>query len=541
MKKLSLNMKLTLMLFLIFIGTVAISYLGISSLKQMNDRLNYIVDNSLCKVKLATRINHNLLEISRTEKNILLSREQNDIDKYFELYKEIQKKMQEKKKQLYKLSDDEAKQLIDKFSEKSDKFMKISNEVCSLSNFDSISRLRAFKLAFGKGRKLLDEAQIIMRTIVHNNEKHMERDKQMADKNYISARNRMIGISMIGVALAVFFGLYLIRSITGPIKNVFKGLNKFSEYELNETSEKLKDIVDGFSGSQIAAASQSLARGASDQAASVEESTSSLEEMSSMTQKNADNANHANDLMKETIQIVASAKQSMNELTISMGEISGTGGEIFKVIKTIDEIAFQTRLLALNAAVEAARAGEAGVGFAVVADEVKSLAMRSAEAARHTSAMIENNLQKVKQGSELILKANKMFKKVAESALKVGDLLSEITVSCEEQNHGIRQVSKAMTEMDEVVQKNAANAEELSAHAEQTDGIVNDLLAITGRTRIKRNIKNKPYAYGDMAANQKHSSKLIEKKKENMSLPHHFEEVRPGQIIPLDEDDFEDF
>ncbi len=541
MKKLSLNMKLTFMLVLIFMTTAAISYLGSSSLKQMNDRLNHIVDNSLYKVKLATKINHNLLEISRTEKNMLLSRDKGDIDNFSDFFEEIRTKMQERKEQLYELSDDNARQLIDKFSEKLDGFMKISQEVRSLSSLGPSSRIKAFKLAFGKGRKLIDQAQEIMDTIVLNNEQDMERDKQEADQDYISARNRMIAVSVTGIILAVFFGSYLIRSVTRPFKNVFNGLKTFSEDELNETSGKLKNIVDDLSGSQIASASQSLAEGASEQAASVEESTSSLEEMSSMTKKNADNANHADSLMKETIQIVESANQSMNELTAFMGEISWTGGEISKIIKTIDEIAFQTRLLALNAAVEAARAGQAGVGFAVVADEVKNLATRSAEAAKHTSAMIEKNLQKINEGSELILKANEVFKKVVETAVKVGNLLAEIAVSCEEQNHGIEQVSRAMTEMDEVVQQNAANAEELSAHAEQTDGIVNELLAITGSTGIKRDIRKKFHARTDIADTRKHSSKVTRNKKNNMSLPHHSGKVRPEQIIPLDEDDFEDF
>jgi len=215
-----------------------------------------------------------------------------------------------------------------------------------------------------------------------------------------------------------------------------------------------------------------LAQGASDQAASLEETSASLEEMASRTQQNADNARLATELMSETKVITRTANDSMDELEESMAHISAASEDTAKIIKTIDEIAFQTNLLALNAAVEAARAGEAGSGFAVVADEVRSLAIRAAEAAQDTSSLIENTATKVHDGSLLMNKTNEDFDKVEESVHKVSDLIGEISQASTEQTDGINQLNKAVSQVDRITQQNAASSEEsASAAMEMNDQI----------------------------------------------------------------------
>jgi len=338
----------------------------------------------------------------------------------------------------------------------------------------------------------------------------------------------LIAAILIGIIVAVF----IIKNITSAITRIIEGLTEGSSQVASASS-------------QVASASQSLAEGASEQAASIEETSSSLEEMSSMTKQNADNAGQADSLMKETIQVVQCANESMADLTTAMETISQASEETQKVVKTIDEIAFQTNLLALNAAVEAARAGEAGAGFAVVAEEVRNLALRSAEAAKNTAVLIEGTVKKVGSGSELVEKTNAEFSKVEQSSSKVGELVGEISAASNEQSQGIGQVNIAVTEMDKVVQQNAASAEEsasaseeLNAQAEQMKSIVNDLAMMVGGSG-KAKSETRRSATHLVKAREASPAKT---KTNNMAIPlQKAKEITPAQVIPMDDDDFKDF
>ncbi len=344
----------------------------------------------------------------------------------------------------------------------------------------------------------------------------------------------------VGILLAVF----ITRSITGPIRRIIEGLNDGAEQ------------VSSASG-QVSSASQSLAEGSSEQAASIEESSSSLEEMSSMTKQNADNANQANSLMTETRKVVGTANESMTRLTESMKEISKASEETSKIIKTIDEIAFQTNLLALNAAVEAARAGEAGAGFAVVADEVRNLAMRASEAAKNTANLIEGTVKKIKDGSELVERTNEAFQQVQSSSAKVGQLVSEIAASSNEQAQGIEQINKAVTEMDKVTQQNAANAEEsasaseeMNAQADQMKGMVDELVAMVGgasgngtqasAARLHGPTAHKSIGHAHHTLLAHHPAVTTKTPAAKVPAKVAKAQRRPEEVIPMEED-FKDF
>lgn len=238
---------------------------------------------------------------------------------------------------------------------------------------------------------------------------------------------------------------------------------------------------------QVASASQSLAQGASEQAASLEETSSSSEEITSMTRKNAENSQTAAAVMAEVDQRVAEGNRTLEEMVQSMQEITGSSDKISKIIKVIDEIAFQTNILALNAAVEAARAGEAGMGFAVVADEVRSLAQRSAQAAKDTASLIEESIAKSNQGSQRLEHVAQVIHAITESAGKVKTLVDEVNLGSQEQARGIEQISKSIAEMDRVTQANAASAEQsasasqqMSAQAEALQNVARELRALVG-------------------------------------------------------------
>jgi methyl-accepting chemotaxis protein len=244
---------------------------------------------------------------------------------------------------------------------------------------------------------------------------------------------------------------------------------------------------------QVAGASQSLSQGASEQAASLEQTSASMEEMASMTRKNAGNSQQAATMMAETERMVAGANGALTEMVASMAAIEESSDKVAKIIKTIDEIAFQTNILALNAAVEAARAGEAGMGFAVVADEVRALAQRSAQAARDTAALIEESIGRSAEGQEKVHLVTGAIQSITASTERVKGLVDQVSDASRQQAHGFDQVATALAQMEKVTQSTAATAEEsaaaseeLNAQAETSLHVVAELAALVGAPSAKR-------------------------------------------------------
>jgi methyl-accepting chemotaxis protein len=237
-------------------------------------------------------------------------------------------------------------------------------------------------------------------------------------------------------------------------------------------SRQVRELNDGSAqvdraAQQVSSASQTLAEGSGEQAASIEETSSSLEEMASMTKRNAENAKKSNELAGEARAAADRGAADMQAMNQAMEAIKGSSDDIAKIIKTIDEIAFQTNILALNAAVEAARAGEAGMGFAVVAEEVRNLAQRSAQAAKETAAKIEGAITKTAQGVDLSHRVSETLNEIVSKARQVDELVTEVAGASQEQTHGITQINTAVGQMDKVTQSNAASAEESASAAQE--------------------------------------------------------------------------
>lgn len=272
----------------------------------------------------------------------------------------------------------------------------------------------------------------------------------------------------------VMFAFFINRSVNKTLQRVIHGLQT-----------AFKELTDA--SAHVMSASQYFSERSSEQASTLEETSGSLEEMASTVRQNADNVQNADVIMKNSVTDVNDAGTALTRMTRFIEEISEASEETRKIIETIDEIAFQTNLLALNAAIEAVNAGEAGAGFAVVAEEVRSLAMKTAEAAKNTAALIENTVRKIHDGSELISEANEAFGRVRIIGRRVGKLLGKIAKASDEQARGIHQINNSAAEMDKRVQQNASNAQDLAATSEemnsqavQVNGFIEELAILTG-------------------------------------------------------------
>jgi methyl-accepting chemotaxis protein len=313
-------------------------------------------------------------------------------------------------------------------------------------------------LAYSTARSQFDPATVQYLAALDALVSFIKADADGASKGIQSGvQSSKSGIS-IGLTLATIVGI-------GVAFLIIRGTSRI----LGRVSSSLNDgaIQVVSAAGQVSSSSQSLAEGASEQAASLEETSSSLEEMASMTKRNAENAQKANDLAKQARSAADIGANDMKEMSTAMDAIKVSSNDIAKIIKTIDEIAFQTNILALNAAVEAARAGEAGMGFAVVADEVRNLAQRSAQAAKETAAKIEGAIAKTGQGVEISNKVAVALNEIVAKVRQVDELVAEVSGASREQTQGITQINTAVGEMDKVTQSNAANAEESAAAAEE--------------------------------------------------------------------------
>ncbi len=290
-------------------------------------------------------------------------------------------------------------------------------------------------------------------------------------KEAVRSSQILIG-SFLGVALvlAVLLSWMVTRSTNKILRSVASNLDRGS-------------LQTAAAARQVSMASNSLSSGASQQASSVEETGAALEEMSSMIRSTADNARKAASLASEARIVADAGSLRRGEVAEAMSAMEASSTEVAKIVKNIDEIAFQTNILALNAAVEAARAGEAGAGFAVVADEVRSLAQRSAAAAKETAEKIDAAILSSRNGSQCSVKVGEALSEIAEKVRAADLLVADIARAASEQAQGIEQINGAMSQMDKVTQSTASSAEESASAAKELDAQAGTMKDLVGQLR----------------------------------------------------------
>ncbi len=320
------------------------------------------------------------------------------------------------------------------------------------ATFDQLSTF----VQTGGGKEMFDGIRAVFSAAVAEEEQLLATREAASD----AAAHQLLQVMLWGtigvVTASITVALLFARSLARPLEAITRTLE-----------EGAASIASA--SSQVSSSSQSLAQGASEQAASLEETSASLEELSSMTKRNSDSAVQTKEMAAQTRTAAETGANDMDQMKAAMDAIKQSSGEIAKIVKTIDEIAFQTNILALNAAVEAARAGEAGMGFAVVAEEVRALAQRSAQAAKETAVRIEDSVAKSEQGVHISQQVAESLQVIVERARRMDTLVGEIATASHEQTQGIGQVNTAVSQMDRVTQSNAASAEETAASAEQLD------------------------------------------------------------------------
>ncbi len=333
-----------------------------------------------------------------------------------------------------------------------------------------------------------------------------------------TARSLVSGAAILSLMAGIILSLLLARSFSVPLVAAVEALEKVAWGDLtvsldvhtrdevgrmakamnnavkrlNSTMQAVADSASSASSSsqQLASASEAIASGAQEQAASLEETSASLEQITATVRHSADNAQQASQLANGSKDSALQGQEVVEKAIAAMSEINIASAKISDIISTIDEIAFQTNLLAVNAAVEAARAGEEGRGFAVVASEVRSLAQRSAVAAKEIKVLIQDSMRKVDAGSTLVNRSGETLQGIVGSVKRVTDIVGEIAAAAQEQSTGIEQVNTAMAQMDQVTQSNSAQTEELSATAESLSEQAARLLELVGAFTLSDTVEH---------------------------------------------------
>ena len=431
-----------------------------------------------------------------------------DVDKYGKRLKEIEADLTKVEESFQKsILTDKGKESWKSYKDANSTYDAIADRTMALATAGKLKEAEALMRGEGAAAQTkVNEALDVLQNM------KLKLAKESAEANSAlasSATNLMIGIICVGVVFGIFTGIVMTRAITRPLARFGEVLAAVSDGdlsvqsdiqtkdELGQMSEVLNSTISNLRESmlqvqesamaistasgEISMGNTDLSRRTEEQAASLEETASSMEQITSNVNQTADNARSANTESGKARQVAQEGGTAVSQVIAAMEAINQSSAKINEIIGVVDEIAFQTNLLALNAAVEAARAGEQGRGFAVVAAEVRNLAKRSADAAKEIKVLIRESVAKSVDGNKIAAHAGDTIQEVVANVQRVTSLVSEIAGATQEQSTGLNEINKAVVQMDEVTQQNAALVEESASAAESLDAQAHALNEIVGR------------------------------------------------------------
>ncbi|MGV8897932.1 MAG: methyl-accepting chemotaxis protein [Burkholderiaceae bacterium] len=492
---LKVGQRLALGFSLVIAFMVAIALFGSNRLNLLTEKIDEVVENRYAKIALLHTIQDQVNVQARSVRNILLYTDEAELKKDFDRILVATAKITEDTAKLdQQVTSPEGRNLFKKMNDAREVYMQSRNTVLKLVNDGN--KDAAATLLFTELRPLQQNFFEAINTTVDLQSNEMQAAGQDAHDDAQSAQMLILVLGGIAALIGIFASLLITRSLTKQLggepeytvditRRIAQGdlavpvdlkNNDQSSllYALKEMRDSLVHIVSqvrtgtdtiATASGQIAAGNMDLSSRTEEQASSLEETASSMEELTSTVQQNADNAHQANVLALSASDVAQKGGAVVAQVVDTMASINDSSRKIADIIGVIDGIAFQTNILALNAAVEAARAGEQGRGFAVVATEVRSLAQRSASAAKEIKTLIDDSVHQVDQGARLVDQTGATMTEIIESVKRVTDIMGEITSASREQTSGIEQINQAISQMDQVTQQNAALVEEAAAAA----------------------------------------------------------------------------
>jgi methyl-accepting chemotaxis protein len=474
----------------------AITAMSIINLGHLNGLTEVIVQKDWVKAKLIVDALDNTRGSMARVMQLSVATEKDQINKARERFDANKKNFNEALDKLAPLLyRPEGKELLAKSKAGRDKYVAAAGKVLKLA--DEGKRDEAVKVTMGETYDALHAYANELRALMNLQQKLLEESGVESGKVFQSTRLTMIGLGLGAVLFGLLFAWWVTRSITRQLggepeyaaevvgriaggdlsvdvdirthdsSSLLYAMRRMQN-DLQNTMRQIKESTDAIStaSTEIASGNADLSQRTEEQASSLEETASSMEELTSTVKQNAENAKQANQLAAGASEVAVKGGAVVGQVVTTMSSINESSKKIVDIISVIDGIAFQTNILALNAAVEAARAGEQGRGFAVVATEVRTLAQRSAAAAKEIKELISDSVHKVEDGTKLVDQAGKTMDEIVSSVKRVTDIMAEISAASQEQSSGIEQVNTAVTQMDEVTQQNAALVEEAAAAAE---------------------------------------------------------------------------